>query len=441
MKLNKKQIRATQALVSKYFKNAEGKPYHMTPGECEIFMGVLNQDIKWLWMSAPTRYGKSETLALAILFLAFAWHIKIPIVAGSADKARKIMAYIVTHIGDHPDIFRSLVNVKLSEIEKLKVTISKDLLRWSDGGWILVTSVDSRQISKEGEGAVGEGGDVVVLEEAGLIKRKEQFSKIVRMPEGKRGWGKLIMSGNCVEGSVFEDAWNNPLYTKIRVTLEQAIAEGRYTEKEIKEKRSQTTTKDWKRYYLVKFPEAGEFTYFKPKAYDRLPPIDELKIFGATDPALGKKKKGEAESSGSLVGIVVLGQHVKTGQVYEIESIGEHLKPNEIINRIFSLPYTFERFGVEAVQFQAYFLETMSAKSKEDGRYIPFEAIQQNRKKEERIESLEPFINTGQILFKEGSILWQHMQDYPDLEFLDVLDTLEMCFRPLHGSSFDFDFV
>ena len=173
MNITKKKIKATQALVSRYFKNSDGEPYLMTPGECEIFLNILDQDIKWLWLSAPTRYGKSETLAIAILFLAFAEHIKIPIVAGSADKARKIMAYVVTHIGDHPDIYKSLVNVKLTEIEKLKVTISKDLLRWSDGGWILVTSVDSRQISKEGEGAVGEGGDVVVLEEAGLIKRPE----------------------------------------------------------------------------------------------------------------------------------------------------------------------------------------------------------------------------------------------------------------------------
>jgi len=253
--------------------------------------------------------------------LAFAEHIKIPIVAGSAGKARKIMAYIVTHIGDHPDIYNSLVNVKLTEIEKLKVTISKDLLRWSDGGWILVTSVDSRQISKEGEGAVGEGGDVIVLEEAGLIKKREQFSKIVRMPEGKRGWGKLIMAGNCVEGSVFEDAWNDPMYEKVRITLEQAVAEGRFTELELEQKKKQTTSKDWKRYYLVKFPEENEFTFFKPQAYDVLPPRTEMKYYGANDPALGKKKKNGTEGSGSLVGIVVLGVHIKTGQIYEVQSI------------------------------------------------------------------------------------------------------------------------
>lgn len=435
------QVQTTQALVRKYFKNSEGKPYEMEPGECEIFLAILDQAIKWLWISAPTRYGKSETLGMALLFLAAVFHLKVPIVGGSAEKAQKIMAYIVGHIGDHPDFYNGLINVKLSEIEKLKVTISKDTLRWSDGGWILVTSIDSRQISKEGEGVVGEGGDVVVLEEAGLIKHREQFSKVVRMPEGKRGWGKLIMAGNCVENSVFEDAYNSPLYTKIRITLEQAIEEGRYTQEELDGKKAQTTTKDWKRYYLVLFPAANEFTYFKPKTYETLPPHSRLKFFGATDPALGKKKKENEEAKGSLVGIVVLGQDTDSGQVYEIESIGEHLKPNQIISKVFNLQYVFERFGVEAIAFQAFFLEVMEEKSKKEGRFIPFEEIQQKRKKEERIESMEPFINTGQILFKEGSILYEHMQDYPELEQLDVLDTLEMAWRLIHGSSFEFSFV
>jgi len=40
-----------------------------------------------------------------------------------------------------------------------------------------ITSVDSRSIVKEGEGVVGEGGDVVILEEAGLIRKKSSFQK------------------------------------------------------------------------------------------------------------------------------------------------------------------------------------------------------------------------------------------------------------------------
>lgn len=431
--MTKKQIKAIRYLVSSYFKDDRGKPFHLTVGECEIFKSVLDRRIKWLWLSAPTRYGKSETLALAIIYLAVFEKLKVPIVAGSKDKANKIMDYIIKHVADHPDLYKGLINVKgKAEVEKLKVKMSKDVLRWSDGGWIFVTSVDSRSISKEGEGVVGEGGDVVILEEAGLIKQDNQFSKIVRMPEHANGWGKLIMSGNCVENSVFEKAYNNDLYIKVRITLEQAIKEGRFTQEELDQKKTQTTVKDWKRYYLVKFPDANEFAYFKPSKYEYIP--KELEYYGAIDPSLGEQAKS------SKIGIVVLGRDDE-GQIYEVESIVEHIKPDEAIRLIFNFPYKFERFVFEAIQFQKYFLEVTDQKSKKQGLYIPFEGITQSRNKTERIESLEPHINNKHILFKGDNDLWKDMQDYPETEFLDGLDALEMAWRTMQEGDVEFSFV
>lgn len=387
----------------------------------------MNKGLKYVWISAPTRYGKSETLALALIILAVFYKLKIPVIAGSKEKAEKIMEYVIEHVGDHPELHKGLLNLQgMKDIQKLKVSASKDTLRWATGGWIFITSVDMRQVSKEGEKAVGEGGDVVVLEEAGLIRKKEQFSKIVRMTEGE--WGKLVMSGNCIEKSIFEDAFNNPLYHKVRISLKQAIEEGRYTKEELKNKKSQTTSKDWKRFYLVKFPKAGEFTYFRPERYEYLP-AEDLEYYGALDPALGEAKKG------CLVGIVVLGV-AKSGQVYEINSIGKKMTPEEAIREIFNLPYKFERFVIESVQFQKYLLQEVQKKSKEEGRYIPFEGIQQSKNKGERIESLEPAINTKQILFKGDNELWNEMQDYPDAENVDCLDALEMCWRTVSGGGF-----
>ena len=432
--ITQKKIQAVREIIANYFNDHDDKDYQATDGQCEIFASVIDKRIKWLWISAPTRYGKSEDLALALIYLAVIYNLKIPIVAGSEDKAKKIMDYILQHLGNHPELYQGLINIQgLAEIDKLKISVSKDTLKWAGGGWIFVTSVDSRNISKEGEGVVGEGGDIVVLEEAGLIKHKEQFSKIVRMPERNRGWGKLIMSGNCIEGSVFEDAFKDPLFHKVRISLDQAVKEGRYTEQELAEKKTMTTTKDWKRYWLVQFPKPGEYTYFKPQKYEFLP--KDLVFYGALDPALGQSKKG------SLVGIVIIGRSASTGQVYEVESIGRQIKPEEAIRTVFNFQETFERFGVEAIQFQRYFLDTMMEKSKKENRYIPFEAIQQKGKKEERIESLEPYINTGQILFKGDNELWDEMQSYPDAENLDVLDALEMAWRVMGQGQFDFAFA
>jgi hypothetical protein len=414
-----KQLKAIRLIIGTYFKDSRGNPYKPTPGQCEIFAAVVNQNIKWVWLSAPTRYGKSEILAMACIYLAVFHQLKVPVVAGSEKKAEKIMEYVLQHISDHPELSTGLINAKsFTDVEKLKIKASKQALRWAQGGWVYVTSINAKQKSTEGEDVVGEGGDVVVLEEAGLIREKAQFSKVVRMPEGD--WGKLVMSGNCIEKSIFEMAYKDPIYKKVRISLDQAIKEGRVNPERLEQQKKQTTSKDWKRYYLVEFPQAGEFSYFKPKKYDYLP--SELEYYGALDPALGESSKG------SLIGIVVLGKDA-TGQVYEIESHGLTDGPEEAMKFVLNLPYTFQRFGVEGVMFQRYYKNQMEAKSKELGKYIPFVSIEQKQNKLVRIESTEPIVNTGQVLVKEGSTLWNHMQDYPDLEKLDVLDTFEMCCR------------
>ena len=421
MSYSNSQIKKIKVLVSGLFKDDNGSPFNMTDGQAEIFLSIIDPKDKWLWLSAPSRYGKSNILAMAILYLAAVKHLKVPIVGGSEEKARKIMEYVLKHVADHEALYGGLVNTEVEKIEQLKISVSKHGLRWHDNGWIYITSVESRSISKEGEGVVGEGGHVVVLEEAGLIHREEQFSKVVRMAEENSGWGKLIMSGNCIEKSVFEKAFNNPLYKKVRIDLDQAVKEGRFSWEALEQKKTMTTAKDWKRYYLVEFPKAGEFSYFKPKAYEYLP--NELKYFGALDPALGESGKG-----GSLIGVVVMGR-AENGQVYEIESHGLTDGPEHAMQFILNLPYKFERFGVEGVMFQRYFKNQMEAKSKELGKYIPFETIEQKQNKLVRIESTEPIVNTGQVLFKKDSILWSHMQEYPDLDKLDVLDTFEMVCR------------
>jgi len=441
--LSDKKFRFLSTLVSSYFKNRRGEPYQITFGQACILESILNPKYKNVWISAPSRYGKSEVVAIGVIILVVFYHLKVPIVAGSMEKAKKIMEYITQHIGDHEDLYRGLINVEnQAMVEKLKIQVSKNALRWSNGGWVYVTSVDSRSVSKEGEGVVGEGGDVTILEEAGLITSKEQYSKIVRMPEDDNGWGKLIQNGNCIEGSVFESAYHNPDYKKVRISLNQAIKEGRVKKSSLRRKKAGMTRKDWKRYMLVRFPEENEFSYFKPVKYKVIPTqrdsenkVIPMEYYGALDPALGEAKKG------SLVGIVVLGRDTTTGKVYEVYNLGKQLKPEEAIQTVFNLPYEFTRFGIEAIQFQKYFLDTIETKSQQSGKYIPFEGIQQSRSKTERIESMEPIINTAQIEFSGEGELWNEMQDYPKTESLDVLDTLEMAWRLIKKREFDYAFV
>lgn len=415
-----------QSELSTLFKTTNGDPFVLTPSQIDVFNAILNRDIKWLWLSAPTRFGKSDVLSMALLVLAAIRKIKVAIVGGSMEKANKIMEYVLSHIGDDPLFQAGLLDLEdIKSADRLKIMRSKQKLRWSHGGWLYITSIDSRQKSKEGTGVVGEGADVVVLEEAGLITDDSQVSKVIRMPESKRGWGKFIMSGNMIERSVFEKAYHSPLYTKVKISLEQAKLERGWTDKELEDKRSQMTAKDWKRYYSMEFPNPLESAYFKPQTYNQqnLPDQAECDIYGFCDPALGEYERG------SWTAIVILFKHKKTGKIYEIDTIAGHFGPEEAGRRILALPFTFTRFGIEDVGFQAYFRAELTKEAQKLYKYIPFVGVDQKEKKERRLESLEPLVNTGQIVFKGSGELYEELIGYPDHERRDAIDALEGCVR------------
>lgn len=392
----------------------------MSDGQCEIFYCITSKHIKYGWISAPSRYGKSETAAIALIYLARFFDLKIIIIGATDEKANKIMEYVVEHIGDHEDLSIGLLNTDIKQIDKLKIQTSKKALRWASGGWIYITSIDAKSVAAGGEKAVGEGADVVYIEESPLIKTKEQMSKIIRMPEIDRGWGKLLQAGNLFEGNHFEEAFNSNRYYKAFVPLDQAMYEKGWSEDFIKDKVDQMTTKDAKRMYYMVFPQRGEMTFFDPKTYGILPEITAY--YGAMDPALGKV------TSKSNTAIVVVGVD-ENGYIYEIESHIGKIKPDDAMDIILNLPYTFTRFGIESIQFQDYFREQLIAKSNNAKKYIPFEAIQQQRAKEMRVESLEPQIKSGLIRFRGNNELYNEAVDYPDSSTIDGLDTLEMCFR------------
>jgi len=415
-------------VISKIFKKYD-KSFNLYDRQADILISLLDPDKKFVWISAPTRYGKSEVVAIGALLLASLGRLRVRIVGATVSKANKIMEYILEHVADNPLIYANLINKDLLDVERLKVVARKTELRWSDGGWISVLTANEGNSRAKGEKLLGEGGDIIIVEEAGLIRDENVFNKIVRMREPDRGWGKIVLVGNLIEGTIFEKAYKDKNYYKVFVTLEEAKKDKGWSDGYLELQKKQITEKDWKRLYAMEWVSGDEFSVFKPKKYSLLPSLNDLEIYGAIDLALGRSEHG------SKIGIIILGREKNTGQVYEIESIVKHMKPNEAIDTILNLPYPFVRFGIEVVQFQKYWADVINEKSKILGKYIPFEEIKQTKDKIARIESLEPIINTGQILFKGNNELWEELKDYPDAEFVDGIDALEMTWRLISKSN------
>lgn len=408
--------------LSRLFRLNE-EPFEIAKGQLDILRLILSRKKQRVYISTTTQYGKSLVVSIGAILLASVLKKKVLIIAPKRDQSRIIMRYVLEHVLDSELFYSGLLDV--DSIEKLKTERSKDRLAWSHGGEIMIASAESHRTSLAGMGLLGFGADVVILDESAGITDKA-FEYVLRML-GRHADTKLIEISNPHSRNHFYKAFCDPEYHKIEIDYKQAIAEGRLTQKFIDEMRSKMTSRMFKIMYEVKFPEENEFTYFKPIKYETVPEANELKYFGACDPALGLSGK-----EGSLVGIVVIAKDTK-GNIYEILNEGERYTPDQTMERIMQLPYRFDRFGVEAIQFQKYFLQEMQKRSISSGKYIPFVAIEQQRKKEERIESLEPFINTGQIKFSGKGELWDEMQNYPESDKLDVLDTLEMAWRLASG--------
>jgi len=88
-------------LVARMFKDENGKPIVLTDTQCDIF----NLIFKRLWprchIETFTRFGKSLTIALALLMRASTYPEKWAVVAGNDKQAGIIMGYVIQHIFDN----------------------------------------------------------------------------------------------------------------------------------------------------------------------------------------------------------------------------------------------------------------------------------------------------------------------------------------------------
>jgi len=151
-------------------------------------------------------------------------------------------------------------------------------------------------------------------------------------------------------------------------------------------------------------------------------------IFGATDPSLGKNLRSDPSA------IVIMAKS-PMGQGFVLEVDKRRRPPDQIMldQNKWGRQYTFSRYGIEAVQFQAFYATQSAKASMEDGTYLPIVPIQQAHRgaKELRIQSLQPDMENEYIL------VCNRGQENLELELEqaggggedDALDALEMAWR------------
>lgn len=148
---------------------------------------------------------------------------------------------------------------------------------------------------------------------------------------------------------------------------------------------------------------------------------------GACDPSLGRSdRKGDPSA------IIVVGLDRETGLVDVVEASIRRRVPTVIMSDIIALQREFRcpLWGIETVQFQAFFMSELVAKSAEQGVPVPAMAITHEYPKDLRIMSLEPHIANGVLrLHQSQTVLLEQLQQYPLADHDDGPDALEMAWR------------
>jgi len=164
----------------------------------------------------------------------------------------------------------------------------------------------------------------------------------------------------------------------------------------------------------------------------RIVMMDDLKIFGFLDSAMGKEGGGRRRG-GDYAAIVTIGVDSHK-YIYVLDVWIKRLAPTIQIGKIFELhkKFNFICFGIETNCFQELLLiplEEEKKKMKEagDNPELKIQEISQRKKKNIRIASLEPLIANGWILFNRDlpEKFFEQCEEFPSGLYDDGPDALE----------------
>ena len=173
------------------------------------------------------------------------------------------------------------------------------------------------------------------------------------------------------------------------------------------------------------FP-AQWFRYYDPAAVDFSAPT--FRFFGYCDPSLGRS------ASSDYSAILTLAVDSATGLAYVYDADLQRRHPDRIIADILEKERLLRRetgrgytlFGAETNQFQWFLKEQLARESARQGLYLPIQGVRASEDKTMRVESLQPDVKNGYILFRrDQTLLLQQLSEFPLGAHDDGPDALE----------------
>lgn len=257
MEIQTKHINQAWKIANSLFKTRDGQPVDMTYAQCILFAQIFWQLNPRVHVMTYTQYGKSETIAMAVLARSVFIAEPYAILGPTKEKAQIIMDYIIQHIFDNAETQRAFMLDPGDNTEyirryrnkrKLTFEVKKPNIRRAQKGQYSEIYVQSAAE------ALGFGAKNVIEDESGLIA-DEDHTLVLRMLGGFKE-NFLCKVGNPFNRNHFMKSFKDPAYTKLVITGEDGVEEGRLSPEFLEEMRKGIPPQQFAVLYDCKFPEA-----------------------------------------------------------------------------------------------------------------------------------------------------------------------------------------
>lgn len=286
MKLAKLGQQVTTAILPLF----HGKPLLLTFTQAMIIgaailsreqaemMGLNFEKYRSVLMVCPSRYGKSFLNAIVAIIKAGTEGKEVRIGGATTPKAGIIQEKVVTLLPDTIDAIQSGLVVSSEDgnvnkkIQRMATQVSKEALQWQNGGSIKLFSTNEGKKNADvgAAGAIGIGGDFVILDEIQLMT-----------PVGFRTASRFMMENNntkrfCVGNPQinghFKDLYDDPETFVVHINDVTAIIEERMSRKGFNLTGIPTYSDEYRAFIMCEFPDENSGTRFfptLPQVYDK----------------------------------------------------------------------------------------------------------------------------------------------------------------------------
>lgn len=219
----------------------------------------------------PSRYGKSFVNAGSLLIHAAANGEECHIGAASIPKAQIIQQKLVEMLPNAiAEIQEGLIvdtdneEDRFKKIKRLSTQVSKDSLKWTNGGSIGLFSTNETKKNSDvsAAGAIGIGGDFAIFDEVQLMT-PVGFRTASRFMVESRDTKRFCVGNPMINGH-FKELYDNPNTFVVHMNEVTTIIEGRFTRRDIELTDMPPYSQEYRAFIETEFPDANSGTRFFP---------------------------------------------------------------------------------------------------------------------------------------------------------------------------------